>query len=197
MIQPMAKTADGKDIKDDELQSLYRHAIDHLRYQHKDVWRGQQFYTTLNLGIIGAAITLFRVVNDSHVPSAILLSIGALFSFFGYKSVKRLRKFFLEAVAYKAMIEYLLGYRSNITDEKVKDKQLAVPWFFPDNLDDQLSKTNEWVKNNIWHTGGITYYFMILQIIFFFINVIVVGFLIYLYLLNTCNGEAPILNCLC
>ncbi|MCP8321750.1 MAG: hypothetical protein H3Z52_12560 [archaeon] len=168
----MASTRNGTQIDEPKLKELYKLSIDHLRYQHGDVWRGQQFYTTLNISIIGVAVTLLRLGGQGTKSATLtLFVIGTLTSLFGLLTVRRLRIYYLEAAVHKTLVEYLLHYRSELTAEDVKGRELAVPWVFP--KEDILKNPKCWISRNIWRWGGVTFYFMILQLVFIILNIMI------------------------
>lgn len=149
------------DVRKENLNELYKLSLENLRYQHSDIWRGQQFYTTLNVGIITAALALVRFFESgaNNMPElfwigpVILFGVGIITSLSGLYTVKRLREYFLYAVARKTLFEYLLGYRTKLTDDIISGfpdcagSSLAVPPIYDaikdDIYDESLSKNSK------------------------------------------------------
>lgn len=210
----MADTRDP-DVTTKNLKELYKLAIEHVRYQHGDIWRGQQFYTTLNVGILSAALALVRFFESStantpptfYYGPIVLFGVGVIISVIGYYTVKRLRKYFLEAVSRKTLLEYLLGYRKKITTsriqgfpensghslavmpvyesmkkERIKGKYLE----WEENVYNEVLKDDEeiltspdkWVKKNMGR-GGVAKWLMNLQLMFAFADTLLAVLVAY------------------
>lgn len=168
----MVHTEDGRKIEDADLKELHQKSIDHLLYAHGDVWRGQQFYTSLNTTIIGFAVVFIRLGSSGpQYASVILFVAGAITSLFGLLTVRKLRIYYLNAYYHKAMLDHLLGHHSKLVDDKVKGRTLAVGWSHI-ATDEELSKPEKAVRRDIWRKGGVTFYFMVLQIAFLGINIV-------------------------
>jgi uncharacterized membrane protein len=88
---------------------MHKAAVDQLQYAHTDVWRGQQFYTTIDTTIIGIAVAVLRIGGAEEGATILLFVVGMIVAGFGFQSVKRLRIYFLEAVVNLAVIERLLS----------------------------------------------------------------------------------------
>ena len=167
----MIRTSDGKEIDEQTLKELYKLSIEQHRYQHSDIWRALQFYTTLNLGIIGAALALLRLgPQTGRNVILILFMIGAVTSVFGFLVIRKIRILFLKQAVHKTLIEYLLHYRSPLAEpEEVRGKELAVHWIY-EKVEDILNNPEQWSKQNIYVVGSVTTFSMITQIIFLIIN---------------------------
>lgn len=171
-------------LEREELRELYDGAISHFQYQHEDVWRGQKYYTTLNTGIFGGAIALGRLESVGGVldPRLIpLFFVGIVTSFLGYRTVKRLRRYWLQAGVKKTAIEYLLGYRREFSRNDV-GTNLAISWVMEpraphgqgkgekfESVEDIVGRKEEWIAENV-RRRGVTYWFMNLQVFFLLLN---------------------------
>jgi hypothetical protein len=176
---------------EDFVEEMYKIALQTYEYIHTDVWRGQQYYTTVNVAIIsisfGIMSTLLKVQplsKESHLMSIPLFVMGAIVSLFAYYSLKRMRESFLQAVWFKTLVEDALKDRLmevfsrsqiQIDDFRKRNKKWRpTPVFdMPDKDHEEALKCKDlWIKHNIIRRGGITFYFFLLQWVFFAINLI-------------------------
>ena len=156
------------------LRELYKLSLEQLRYAHGDVWRGQQFYITLNVSITGIAIALLRLSdNTPRIATVLLFIIGGVTSIFGFLTVYKLRRYYLDAIAHRTLIEYLLGYSTPLTEQGLPNHKLAVPWVFHET-EEILKRRENWIKKNIFQPWGVTFLSMITQLVFLVINILAI-----------------------
>jgi hypothetical protein len=181
------------------LQQLYNTAFGMYRYVHSDVWRGQKYYTTLNLAIVsigfGFIATLLKLEplpKVSFLTTIPIFFVGLVVSYSAYRSMEVLRYNFLQAVWFKTVIEEALKDELGkvLIDAKIPkncERWRLTPVFSLSDKDQQqaLSCKELWMKLNIHRKGGITYYFMLFQIIFFCINVIGIALGFYFFIFST------------
>lgn len=166
----MVSTEDGEKFERTELKELHKMAVEHLLYMHGDVWRGQQFYTSLNSSIIGFAVLLLKVGSGSSDATVILFVAGAVTALFGLLTARKLRIYYLQAYEQKVFFDNLLHHHSRITDSGFGRRTLAVGWSHIPTAED-LQDPSGWVRKNVWRRGGVTFFFMVLQLVFFAIDV--------------------------
>jgi hypothetical protein len=173
---------------------LYDVAFEMYRYIHTDVWNGQKYYTTLNTAISSIGFTFIAALLQlSSTPSSTpknaflvaipIFIIGCVVALFAYYSIRVLRENFLQAVWFKTVIEESLKDDLEKVQSKVpnlkqqgncsKKWRLTPVYSLPDNdHHDILFCTEMWTKSHISNKGGITWYFMGFQIVFFIINIL-------------------------
>ena len=156
-----------------DLKLLFKTSIEQYRYSHGDVWRGQQFYTTLNTSILAATVALVRLGTNAQDATVLLFFIGAVASLFGFLTIRRLRRYFLESMAHLALIERLLNFDSKLTAKGLGDRMVALSFTEPlHRTGKALEDRDSWVEDQIYRRGGVTYYFLWLQGVFLALNVI-------------------------
>lgn len=154
---------------------MHKIAWDSYKYVHTDVWRGQKYYTTLNIGIVSIAIALLRIpglLERSSLVVIPLFGIGVVTSIFGYFSIRKLRENFLRNIAFKTLVEHLLKNKLQIEKAGVSKKHRLSPVYHlkEDDISQVLSCPDLWVAKNIVRRGGVTWCFLKLQIFFVIAN---------------------------
>jgi len=173
---------------DNTLSELYRVALRTYTYIHADVWRGQKYYTTLNIAIITIAFSILGVEKTSNIPQWVaipLFVIGLTTSLFGYWTIIQLRKNFLNVICYKTIIERASKNRLESVKQRtgVKNEEWKMTPFYQlkeNEIEKILEDPQRWVRQAIWRRGGVTYLFIVLQLVFFSINAL--GTLLTIYL---------------
>jgi hypothetical protein len=175
---------------EDFLQHLYDIALGMYKYAHTDVWRGQKYYTTLNaaiisigFGLITALVKLSPFPKTSFLAATPIFGMGFIVSLFAYFSIKALRRFFLEAIWYKTFIEQALNDKLDKVAQNTKVQESGRKWrltpvySLPDKDREELLTCKEsWIRSHILRKGGITWYFVMLQILFMIINILGIFF---------------------
>ncbi len=116
-----AASLDGNEI------NLWREAMAQLRQLHGDVWNGVRFFLTVN-GIIIAAVFGIARLEESDIPSGVLLAVLAILGFL-ITLVARIilakhRDYYLGILLRKTIIERELGFY----DQKICCVDLVFPW---------------------------------------------------------------------
>ena len=175
-------------------QSFQRHlydvALEMYRYIHTDVWRGQQYYTTLNVaiitlgfGFVEAVLKLQPLPKDAFWLVSPIFMIGLVTSLLGLQTLTKLRKGFLETMWFKIVVEESLRCELDTVRDKAQacNRCLLTPTYPIEEKDRPqiLSCPDIWVKSTTWRPWGITFCFMVLQCVFFVFNV--VGIIVVVY----------------
>ncbi len=170
----------------DVLWRLYDVALNLYKYVHSDVWVGQKYYTTLNIGIISIAIALLGIPHILEGPYwvvIILFAIGMITSIFGYFSIRKLREAFLSNIAFKTIVEYLLKDELELKKNDVSEKHQLTPFYSlpEEDVSSILKCPDLWKKQNIFRLGGVSCFFLLLQLIFVIVNLFGILLTLLLY----------------
>jgi hypothetical protein len=91
----------------------YIEAYAQFRHHYNNVWRVQEFFTTAELAIVGAAAAIAQISRPVGKPLIeILLFVGAAISLGGYRTLVRARYYYLREIANLAILEHLIGLDS-------------------------------------------------------------------------------------
>lgn len=162
---------------------LYDVAFEMYRYIHADVWRGQQYYTTLNVAILGlgfgfleAVLKLQPLPKDAFRLVIPIFAVGLLTSLLGFQTIRRLGRSFLEAIWFKTVAEASLQHELDAVRDEAQayNRRFLTPIYHMKEEDrtQALQCPDLWIERNIWRPWGITCCFMILQLAFLFFNII-------------------------
>jgi hypothetical protein len=95
----------------EELLYLYNLHIEEVRFQTKFNWDRTQYFLILNVGIVGAAASLWK--SDAALPALFLLAglfiAGGLMCPLSVAAIRQGHKYYRKAVLQKARIELLLN----------------------------------------------------------------------------------------
>jgi hypothetical protein len=88
----------------------YFEAYEQFRHHYNNVWRVQEFFTTAELAVLGAAAAISQISNKPVLfPIEVLLFVGFAISLGGFKTLVRARYYYLREIANLAVLERLLG----------------------------------------------------------------------------------------
>ena len=130
---------------------IWREAMAQLRRLSDDVWNSLKFFTTINGIIIAAILTKASKLNvTSAIIISILLLIGFLVTLLALKILRKQRRYYLEMLIKKSLIENELGfYQQNISGTS-----LSFSWkILPEDINSVKNDPEQWIKKNIRGSG--------------------------------------------
>jgi hypothetical protein len=183
--------------KDLHIKQLYDTAFAMYRYFHLDLWRGQKYYTTLNIAILSIAFglisTLARLDSTSKISFLVpipLFVLGFFVTLFGYSSFKEHRRNFLQAVWFKTAIEKIVEEQltallkeSGIPINRKERWRLTPVYSLKDDDRDRLLNCRHlWIEHNILRNRGISFHFRLLHFVFIGLNVAGIVMSVYFFI---------------
>ncbi|MEU8516181.1 hypothetical protein AB0C76_32075 [Kitasatospora sp. NPDC048722] len=136
---------------------MYDLAIERTRDLHADVWNGVRFFTGLQVVILTAvgALAGSRSGGSTHTATQLaLLSIATGFSLLGLYALRGHRRYYLEALRVKTVLEEELQLYSH--QHKRVHHSLALPWSVTDNRNQLLEDPEAWKSRMVFRFGTIT-----------------------------------------
>lgn len=144
-----------KDI-DQEALEFWKEALSQLRKLSGDFWNGIMFFLGLNGILISAMALIF--VSETPPKNVLLIiklaSIGIVLSLAALMIITRQRKYYVEMLRIKTLIEDDLGFY----EIELSGIDLSFPWKVPkEKLDSFKQDPGHWLKCQMWRKWSVAH----------------------------------------
>ena len=109
--------------------TLWKEIMVQLRQTHNDIWNGVRFVLTVNGIVFAGLATLISAVETSRLTLAVsagvlLVLIGAAFTVVAWLILDGHRRYYLETLAKKTLLEQEIG----LYDITISKENFSLPW---------------------------------------------------------------------